>query len=159
MRIIKYCIILFLLIFVVGCAEKGVEPRQEMPAAVPGESQEIVSELPSPTTVKVDLTPSKEMVPNKLDIKRGTVVRFYNQETKFNHNLIIYPSNIKDPRKEDIITQSGNINPQGFWEYQFQKAGDYTIKDIYSGASGEITADVIAEILEKGKIIGTISVE
>jgi len=162
MKVIKYFLILFLIIFLAGCVKKEAMPREEMPAAVP-RPVEKPEEIPLPTApgvFEVDLTAEKIMVPDIIKIKKGTTVRWFNRDTKFYHNLVIYSAAIEKPRASDVIAQSGNINPGEYWEYVFEESGDYIVKDVYSGTMrGEITAEVISEILEKGEIIGRVSVE
>ena len=137
-------VIFFLIVFLVGCAKEGIEPRQEMPGAVPGVVEREPEVTPAPSvlgTVEVDLTADKVMVPNEVEIKKGTAVRWYNREEKFYHNLVIYSADIETPRASDVIAQSGNINPGEYWEYVFEEPGRFTAKDIYSMMKGEITVE------------------
>jgi len=152
---------LLLIVFLAGCAKEGVQPRQEMPAVVPATGEPEVTPMPSVLkTVEVNLTADKLMIPDNIKIKKGTAVRFFNREEKYYHNLIIYSADVEKPMASDVIAQSSNINPGEYWEYVFERSGEYVVKDIYSGTMrGEITAEVVSEILEKGEIIGTISVE
>ena len=58
------------------------------------------------------------------------------------------------------LIQSGNIAPEDSWDYTFEETGKYIVKDIYSGTMrGQITTEVIKEIISEGKVVGTINVE
>ena len=158
MRLIKYLIICFLIIFLVsGCAKEEVQEEKVVEeiteeAQVEEEIPELVSHL------AVRLTEDKVMVPSKLEIAKGDAVKWVNEDKNFNHNLIIYSAMIERPSAKDIIVQSGNIAPGDSWDYTFEESGDYTVKDVYSGTMrGEITAEVTADISEE-KVIGTVSV-
>jgi len=152
----RYLIICLLVIFlVIGCAKKETAPSYNVP------SEEMPEPLPETvvTISEVDLTAEKIMVPDKLTIQKGTMVRWNNKDKNFNHNLYIYSAEVERPKQEDIIVQSGNIAPFGWWDYVFEESGTYTVRDIYSGTmKGEITAEVTADISE-AKIIGRIDVE
>ena len=78
--------------------------------------------------------------------------------------MIIYFAEIERPTQKDVIVQSGNIAPGEYWEYEFDEKGEYIIKDIYSGTmrgkiTGDTTKKTILELLNEGKIGGTISVK
>lgn len=167
---IQYIVICFLVIFLIsGCAQQEIQPVPEKPAPIapvaeqPAEQPEAAEALQ--TILEVNLTKEKLMSPNRLNITKGDVVRFYNRDGKeFYHNVVIYPAGIKIPKTSDVIVQSGNIKYEDYWEYTFNNRGEYAVKDIYSGTMrGEITADTVmaflAEALEKGEVIGIISVE
>jgi plastocyanin len=152
----RYIIICFLIVFLVtGCAKKEAAPSDE----------DLVEEISEPvlkkvlTIAEVDLTAEKIMVPDKLTIKKGTMVRWNNKDKNFNHNLFIYPAEIERPKQEDIIVQSGNIAPSEQWDYVFEESGNYIVRDIYSGTmKGEITAEAAADI-SGAEIIGRINAE
>ncbi|MBW2965683.1 hypothetical protein KY342_01110 [Candidatus Woesearchaeota archaeon] len=160
MRSIRYVVICFLIVFIIGCAKDGIIPSEELPV-----TEEVLEEMPGPVTeevltiVEVDLTSDKVMVPDRIIIKKGTMIRWNNKDKNFNHNLLIYSADIERPKQEDIIVKSGNIAPLNWWDYVFEESGNYIVKDIYSGTmKGEITAEVIADISE-AEIIGRINVE
>ena len=166
MRFIKYLIICFLVVFLIsGCVKKGVVPIEELPASVEAPEEE----FPEPvkegvlTIFEVDLTADKIMVPDTILVKKGTMVRWNNKDRNFYHKLIIYPANIERPMPEDVIVQSENIDPWGWWDYVFEESGKYIVKDIYSGTMrGQVTAEVtrgLSEILDEGEVIGTINVK
>jgi plastocyanin len=159
MKLVKYLITCFLIIFLVsGCAEKGVEEEAEVPEGVE-EERTPIEEKPMPQIV-IKLTSDKVMVPNEIEISKGNMLKWVNEDTNFNHNLVIYSAAIERPSAKDIIVQSGNIAPGGSWDYTFEEAGKYKIRDIYSGTMrGEVTAEVTAELISEGKDVGTVIVE
>ena len=153
---IKYLLAGVLILFLVsGCAKEVEEAEVK---EVIEEKEEVVEEVPEFVShIVVILTEEKIMDPSDLQISKGDVIKWVNEDTNFYHNLVIYSSEIERPMPDDLIIQSGNIAPGNSWEYTFEESGDYTIRDIYSGTmSGKITAKVIADT--EGKVIGTISV-
>ena len=134
MRLIKYVVFCFLIMFLVsGClkeAEDAAEVVEELPkVGVSGVSKSMIR-----------LTEEKTMVPNSLKIRRGEGVKWVNEDQKGNHNLVIHSAEIERPTSNDIIVKSGNIAPDDSWSYTFEEPGVYTVKDIYSGTMrGEIT--------------------
>jgi plastocyanin len=158
MKPIKYSLACLLIAFLLGgCVKKEASPREEAPAPLQSEEKE---EAYIPTVFEVEITANKTMVPKNLSIKKGDSVRWYNNDKKFNHNILIYPADIARPAEEDITAQSGNIAPGTFWKYTFEKSGEYAVKDIYSGTmTGKITAEIVSENLGKQEVIGRISVE
>lgn len=160
MKLINIVLICLLVLFIVGCTEQRTQPRQEMPAVIPPPVQTPSQEptIQTSNVVEVDITANKAMVPNTIEIKKGTKVRWTNKETGFNFNIIIYSAEVVSPRREDVIIQSGNIAPGNSWEYTFEDSGSYKVRDIYTATTGTITASVI-KVLEEGKDIGTIIVK
>ena len=167
--------ILFAVVLIIslakGCVENEVKPVTEMP--IPVEEPEIepevdkglfVEETPTEEEIvavfNVDLTKDKLMDPDSIKVKKGTIVRWFNKDKLFFHNIVIYSADVKIPTSDDVIAQSGNIIPGEYWGYIFNKPGEYSVKDIYSGTMrGKITAEVVSEILEKGEFAGKILVE
>ena len=99
------------------------------------------------------------MIPNQIDIPKGSILEWVNEDKNFNHNLVIYSAVIERPSAKDIIVQSGNIAPGDSWDYTFEETGEYRIRDIYSGTMrGEVSAEVTAELISEGKDIGTVNV-
>lgn len=145
-----------------GCGEKEISPEENTPAqiilpdtdktAVPAPEEKVEEQS---VENQIDLTAAKTMVPDSMNIKKGEAVRFVNKETNFNHNLIIYPADVERPIKEDLIAQSGNIGPGNYWEFVFEESGEYTVKDIYSAASSQVTAEVVREIDSKAEGVMT----
>ncbi|MBN1386230.1 hypothetical protein JW968_04645 [Candidatus Woesearchaeota archaeon] len=122
----------------------GAEPEPDTGTAEADETESTEPEEPA-ADIEVRLTKEKTMIPSKLTISKGTTVRFFNEEEKYNHNLIIHLADVKVTSKDDIVIQSGNFGPGETWEFEFEESGIYTIKDIYSGTMrGEITAEVVA---------------
>jgi plastocyanin len=160
MRLIKYIILCLLVLFLVsGCAEEEVQD-DGIVEELGEEVDEGVDKVPEFVShVVVRLTEEKTMDPSELHIAKGDVVKWVNEDKNFNHNLVIYPAEIERPTTKDIIVKSGNIAPGGNWDYTFEEAGEYVVKDIYSGTMrGEITAEATADI-SKGEDIGTVNVE
>ena len=160
MKIKKYTLIcFFIFLLVIGCMKKEeADSYDKIVSSADEEISEPVSEK-ALMAAEVNLTASKIMVPERLTIKKGTAVRWNNQDKNFYHNLIIYSAEIERPKSDDIIIQSGNIAPLKWWDYVFEESGNYAVKDIYSGTmKGEITAEAAADISET-KIIGRIAVE
>ncbi len=160
MKLIKYIILCFLILFLVSGCVKEVKEEQEQVVEEITEEAGVEEEVPKAVvSIEVRLTEEKTMVPDELQIAKGDKVKWTNEEKNFNHNLIIYSADIERPGAKDIIVQSGNIAPGNSWEYAFEESGDYIVKDIYSGTMrGEITAEVTAELISEGKVVGTISV-
>ena len=143
MKVVKGVIVLLILVLIVGCAKGIVEPTIEEPTPA---VEEVVEEE---VIVEIDLTESKIMDPDNLDIKKGTTVRWNNNDKGFYHNVVIYNLNVEIPTPKDVIVQSGNINPGEYWDYVFEESGKYAVKDIYSGTmKGEITANAVVNFLE-----------
>jgi len=161
---IKYIFMIFLISLILsGCGEKEISPEEKTPTQIIQPAKETVSEekIEEPSVEnQIELTAAKTMVPDFINIKKGETVRFVNKETNFNHNLIIYPANVDRPMQEDLIAQSGNIGPGNYWEFVFEESGEYTVKDIYSSASSQVTAEVVREIGldEEGVLTGKIKV-
>ena len=159
---IRSIIICFLIVFLLsGCVKKEIEPIEEMPAQIQEEIPEAV-----PAVFEVKLTEDLTMVPDELNIQKGTTVKWiHNANKNMYHQLVLYSADIRDiPTPDDIIARSGNFKFGESWEYDFEEAGEYKVRDIYAGTMrGEITAEVIREItpelLEDSEVIGTIYVE
>ncbi|MBW2981896.1 hypothetical protein KY343_03395 [Candidatus Woesearchaeota archaeon] len=165
MRSIKCIILCFLVLFLASsCAKEETQDNGVIEEIGSEEIHEVSDEISDKTPefvshIVVKLTEEKTMDPSDLSISKGDVIKWVNEDKKFNHNLVIYPADIERPMSKDIIVKSGNIAPGGSWDYTFEEPGSYIIKDIYSGTMrGEITAEVIAEISEED-IIGRIDVE
>jgi plastocyanin len=161
MKLIKYTILCFLILFLVsGCVKEVItEEEEEMPEKITEEEAQAEEEVPGIVSHTVRLTKDKTMVPDSIQIKKGEAVKWVNEDKSFYHNIIIYPADIERPAAKDVIVQSGNIAPEDSWEYLFEESGSYAVKDIYSGTMrGEITAEATAELISEGKVIGTINV-
>ncbi len=157
MKLIKYIILCFLILFLISGCVKEVEEEEQVVEEI-GEEEDVIEEVPEFVShVVVILTEEKTMVPDELQISKGDVIKWVNEDKNFNHNLVIYSADIERPSTKDIIVKSGNIAPGDSWDYIFEESGVYTIKDIYSGTMrGEITAEVTADIKEK--VVGIVSV-
>jgi plastocyanin len=155
---IKYLIVCFLILFLVsGCVEEEVQEEDQIVEEI-AEGVQVEEEPVFVSHIVVKLTSDKVMDPDNLQINEGDVIKWVNEDKRFNHNLVIYPADIERPITKDIIVKSGNIAPEGSWDYTFEEAGEYVVKDIYSGTMrGEVTAEVTA-IISEGKDIGTIYV-
>jgi plastocyanin len=160
MKIIKYVILCFLVLFLIsGCAKEEIKEEEKVVESI-GKEEVQKGEIPEFVShIVVKLTEEKVMEPSELTITKGDVIKWVNEDKSFNHNLIIYSAEIERPTTKDIIVKSNNIAPGGSWDYTFEESGIYIVKDIYSGTMrGEITAEVIADFISEENVIGTVSV-
>ncbi len=103
------------------------------------ETLEITEEDPEPDTYVMNLTKKKVIRPEEITIDKGDIIRFYNTEEEFYNNVVIIRAKVNIAEPEDIVVQSGNIDPGDQWAYKFDETGNFTIRDIYSDIRGEVT--------------------
>ncbi|MBD3354909.1 hypothetical protein GF361_02905 [Candidatus Woesearchaeota archaeon] len=90
---------------------------------------------------KINFTKQETIDPLTMQIKRNDKVRFYNNQEEFLNKIAIYRQKVDIVEPEDVIVESPNVDPEDYWEYQFNETGNFTIRSLYSDTRGLIVVE------------------